>query len=64
MEWIYQGKPVEDNLLDDESLVGFVYLITNTDSGMKYVGKKNFTRSKTYQKNKKKRKMRLDISIP
>ena len=37
MHWTYQGKPVENLPEDCEA---FVYLITNTTNGMKYVGKK------------------------
>ena len=37
MQWTYQGKPV-DNISDDYE--GFVYLITNTTNGRKYIGKK------------------------
>ena len=37
MHWTYQGKTVENLPKDCEA---FVYLITNTTNGMKYVGKK------------------------
>ena len=37
MQWTYNGKQVET--IDDE-YEGFVYLITNTTTGQKYVGKK------------------------
>ena len=37
MLWTYQGKTVENLPEDCEA---FVYLITNTTNGMKYVGKK------------------------
>ena len=37
MAWTYQGKPI-DTL--PEHCEGFVYLITNTTNGKKYVGKK------------------------
>ena len=37
MEWTYKGKQV-DSLPED--CVGFVYLITNTTNGKKYIGKK------------------------
>ena len=37
MHWTYQGKTVENLPEDCEA---FVYLITNTTNGMKYVGKK------------------------
>jgi hypothetical protein len=37
MQWIYQGKPVKE--LPDW-VAGFVYEITNTQNGKKYIGKK------------------------
>ena len=37
MHWTYKGKQVETI---DEQFEGFVYLITNTTTGQKYVGKK------------------------
>ena len=37
MPWTYQGKPIEQLPEDCE---GFVYLITNTTNGKRYVGKK------------------------
>lgn len=44
--WTYKGKEVGDE--DIEGYVAFVYIITNLDTGKKYIGKKNlhFTRSK------------------
>ena len=55
--WSYKDKQFTEEMIEDH--VGFVYLITNNTTGMKYVGKKMFTRSKTYQKNKRKRRMRV-----
>ena len=37
MIWTYKGEPVET--ISDE-YIGFVYLITNTTNGKKYIGKK------------------------
>ena len=37
MHWTYKGKQVETI---DDKYEGFVYLITNTTTGQKYVGKK------------------------
>ena len=51
--WLYQGKSFTEEMIGDN--VGFVYLITNHSSGKSYVGKKLFTKSKSYQKNKKSR---------
>lgn len=65
MSWIYQNSPV-DELPDD--CVGFVYLITNTVSGRKYIGKKLAKFSKTTYKTvklkngtKKKKKIRSKV---
>ena len=37
MTWMFEGKPVKDI---PEGYVGFVYEITNTTTGRKYIGKK------------------------
>ena len=65
MTWTFQGQVVEE-LPDD--CVGFVYLITNTISGRKYIGKKLAKFSKTTYKTvklkngtKKKKKIRGKI---
>lgn len=65
MTWLYQGNVVEQ-LPDD--CVGFVYLITNSVSGRKYIGKKLAKFSRTTYKtvklkngNKKKKKIRGKI---
>jgi len=53
-DWTYEGKPFE--LPEEHDWYGFVYLITTTDTGMKYVGKKLLFQKKTRQvKGKKKR---------
>lgn len=52
MSWIYKGEIVEEI----GNYVGFVYMITNLRTNMRYIGKKNFYFSKTKQvKGKKKR---------
>jgi hypothetical protein len=59
MTWLHENIPVESL---PENCIGFVYLITNTISGRKYVGKKLSKFSKTSYKvvklknGKKKRK--------
>jgi hypothetical protein len=65
MTWTYQGNSVEE-LPDD--CVGFVYMIQNTLSGRKYIGKKLAKFSKTTTKTvklkngtKKKKKVRSKI---
>ena len=61
MTWLYQGSVVAEL---PEECVGFVYIITNTDSGKKYIGKKlaKFSRT-TYKtvklKNGKKKKKKI-----
>jgi hypothetical protein len=65
MVWLYESQTV-DQL--PEECVGFVYLITNTLTGRKYIGKKLAKFSKTTYKvvklkngNKKKKKIRSKI---
>jgi hypothetical protein len=54
-QWTYQGKPV-DTIPDEYE--GFVYLITNTTNGRKYIGKKlaKFKTSKPPLKGRKNRR--------
>ena len=63
--WTYQGSVVEEL---PEDCIGFVYCITNTSSGRKYIGKKLAKFSKTTYKTvklkngtKKKKKIRSKI---
>jgi hypothetical protein len=65
MTWTFQGTIVEEL---PEDCVGFVYLITNTITGRKYIGKKLAKFAKTTYKtiklkngNKKKKKIRGKI---
>jgi hypothetical protein len=65
MSWTYQGNIIETL---PEDCLGFVYIITNTIDGRKYIGKKLAKFSKTSQKtvklkngNKKKKKIRTLI---
>jgi len=52
--WLYEGKIVDSEILDD--YVGFVYEITNLINNRKYIGKKLLRFTKTKQvKGKKKR---------
>lgn len=55
--WKYKGKDFTDDMVADN--VGFVYIIANRNTGKFYIGKKLFTKSKRYQKNKKVRKKRV-----
>lgn len=65
MTWTYQGSVVDEL---PEDCIGFVYIITNTVSGRKYIGKKLAKFSKTTYKvvklkngTKKKKKIRSKI---
>ena len=65
MSWFYQDVEVE---LLPEDCIGFVYLITNTVTGRKYIGKKLAKFSKTTYKTvklkngtKKKKKIRNKV---
>jgi hypothetical protein len=65
MTWTYQGLPVEEL---PEDCVGFVYIITNSISGRKYIGKKLAKFAKTSYKvvklkngTKKKKRIRSKI---
>lgn len=55
--WLYNETEFTEDMIGDN--VGFVYLITNLTNNKMYVGKKLFTKSKTYQKNKKKKRTRV-----
>lgn len=50
MSWYYQGNLIEEL---PETCVGFVYLITNSTTGRKYIGKKLSKFSKTTYKTVK-----------
>jgi hypothetical protein len=61
MTWYYENKIYEPNEEDLRSLVGFVYCIEEKTTGMKYIGKKFFWRSKILPvtKTRKRRKKTL-----
>ncbi len=52
MHWTYQNQPVEEI---PEGYIGFVYLITNLQTGQKYIGKKlaQFKKTKPPLKGRK-----------
>ena len=56
--WLYRDDYFDMGQADN--FVGFVYLITNTETGKKYIGKKRFKKVQTYQKNKKKRRRMVE----
>jgi hypothetical protein len=55
--WTLNGKIIDTEDIADN--YGFVYCITNLSSEKKYIGKKFFTKSKTYQVKGKKKKSRV-----
>ena len=57
MTWLYNREPLTEI---PESMIGFVYLITNQANGMKYIGKKNFYFSKTKQVKGKKKRIKVE----
>tara|TARA_R110000868_G_scaffold21879_1_gene90524 strand:+ start:354 stop:764 length:411 start_codon:yes stop_codon:yes gene_type:complete len=58
MTWLLDNKPYGPSADDLESLIGFVYCILEKETGMKYIGKKLFWRSKILPvtKSRKRRK--------
>lgn len=52
--WTYRGRVLDS--ADVEECYGFVYLIVDTETGKKYVGKKLFWNKKTKQVKKKKKR--------
>lgn len=56
--WSYKGKPFGSE--DIEDFYGFIYLLTNTVNGRKYVGKKLFYASKTKMVKKKKKRYKAE----
>jgi hypothetical protein len=57
MNWTYQQNELTEI---PESFIGFVYLITNKQTGRMYIGKKNFYSTKTVQVNNKKKKKKVE----
>lgn len=59
-KWIYDGKDVlSTDDLPEGKWMGFVYLITNTLDGRKYIGKKLLTFASTKQVKGKKKRVRV-----
>ena len=59
--WYYNNEIYNPDEEDLEGLVGFVYIVTEKSTGMKYIGKKGFWRSKILPvtKTRKRRKKTL-----
>lgn len=61
LSWIYGNAEYElPPGADHKTIQGFVYLITNTNNGKKYVGKKFFWSSKQKQVKGKKKKFKVE----
>jgi hypothetical protein len=59
--WHYDCDIFDSEHLEKyNDIVGFVYLIECSDTGRKYVGKKNFYSKKIVQKNLKKKKVKCE----
>ena len=54
--WLYNTTPFQADQIEDS--YGFVYLIENTVTGRKYIGRKYFTSAGTKQVRGKKKKIR------
>lgn len=55
--WLYKNLPLE---VVPEEAYGYVYLITNTVTGRKYIGKKLFWFRKTKQVKGKKKRLKVE----
>lgn len=60
MTWLYENAEYQPTEMDPKKIYGFVYIIENTKTGKKYVGKKFFFASKTRQVNKKKKRYKAE----
>jgi hypothetical protein len=52
MSWWYKGEILQDHMIPDKT-VGFIYLLTYTTTGQRYLGRKLLTKAHRRQKNKK-----------
>ena len=51
--WLYEGKPYDPPYEDiPEDVLGFVYIITDNETGEKYIGQKRMRKPKTLPKTK------------
>jgi hypothetical protein len=58
--WLYQGEEFTSDKIGD--YVGFVYCLTDTENGKKYIGKKRFTRKITRPPLKGKKRKRRSVA--
>lgn len=56
--WTFKNKEFTSD--DIQKAFGFVYIITDTESGMKYIGQKHFWSKKTVQKDGVKKKVKCE----
>jgi hypothetical protein len=56
MSWIYNGAEYDLGESTHKDVYGFVYVVTNIETGKKYIGKKVFWSKKTKQVKGKKKK--------
>ena len=56
--WLHEGEEYDGK--DIDKYYGFIYLITNLETGRKYIGRKFFTKAKTKQVNGKRKKLRVE----
>ena len=57
--WIYKGEAID---APPEGFICFVYIITNKKSNRKYIGKKNFFKSRYLPKTKTRKRRKKVIS--
>ena len=57
LNWIYKDIDFTEDMIGEN--YGFVYCITNTTTGKKYIGKKFFYSSKTKQVKGKKKRLKV-----
>lgn len=55
--WLYENQEVESV---PDAIVGFVYIITNLQTGKRYIGKKLFTRAKRVVRKGRSRRTRVE----
>jgi hypothetical protein len=59
MTWYYNGEPFTSEMVEDN--IGFVYCITDTRNGLKYIGKKGLISKRRMPPLKGKKRRRIKI---
>ena len=57
--WMFEGKEISDDVVPAKA-IGFVYLITQTSTGKRYIGRKLLTKAATKTVKGVKKKIRKD----